>query len=503
MTTPVARFESRGTIVVVLVAVLMAVYIATGDEPVERVAFLAGGFIVVLAVALAGALLLLVWVFVRNVHAVLYHGENPRVPELGPDEPAEYRYHGGPAWWDFGEVAIRVGNQTGLFVVFLLPYLLAQALVLLCHMIVAWVGVVVLRLVDGGLLRFRRIRMLCPSCFQHMAYPSYECGGCGRVHRDVRPGRRGVFRRRCVCGQPMPTLLVLGSADLDALCPHCEQRLEHRPGESRELSLALFGGTGAGKTRLTHGFHGALEHAAGAHGGASVELAGAETQHSLSDSQDLLSPGRKVPPTQPGRQARGLVLRVTAERRTLVLQVYDTAGEWFNRSDRAEELTYLGKTTTFVLVLDPLSVPPVWNTLDPSERSRLSEERSHTPDPEQAYMQVRDEVQRQYLALGRGLGRTRLAVVVSRGDLLAGTSIAPADIEPELWAREMMGLDNLLRAARDDFGTVEVFVTSAVSDPGQRPDPSLAELLRWLLEPEADVFTSMLAPEGAAAEGVQ
>ena len=66
-----------------------------------------------------------------------------------------------------------------------------------------------------------------------------------------------------------------------------------------------------------------------------------------------------------------------------------------------------------------------------------------------------------------------------------------------------MGLDNLLRAARGGSGAVEAFVTSAVSGPGQRPDPSLAEPLRWLLAPEADVFTSMLTPEGAAAEGVQ
>ena len=267
------------------------------------------------------------------------------------------------------------------------------------------------------------------------------------------------------------------------------------------MSLALFGGTGAGKTRLTHGFHGALEHAATAHGDARVELASEDTQHSLGDTRELLSPSRKVPPTQPGRQARGLILRVTVERRTLVLQVYDTAGEWFSRSDRAEELTYLGKTTTFVLVLDPLSVPPVWNTLAPSERSRLSEERSHTPDPEQAYMQVRDEVQRQYTSLGHGLRRTRLAVVVTRGDLLARTSIAPADVPPERWARETMGLDNLLRAARDDFGAVEVFVTSSVTDRGERPDPSLAVLLRWLLEPEADVFTAMLTPAAAPAEG--
>lgn len=486
-----------------LLALLALVAHFRGDY-VKVLAFLLSTLVVVAALAVAAGFLVLTREYCRAVHETLFHGRNPDVPGLGADEPAEFGYHGGPVWWDLLRTGKRVRRGTGVFALLLFPHLTVQAVVVFTHLAMAWTGVLALRLVDGGLLRYRRIRMLCPRCFEHMAYPSYACGGCGRVHRDVRPGRRGVCRRGCACGQAMPTLLVLGSTELTALCPHCGQGLEHRPGEARELPIALFGGTGAGKTRLVHGLHAALEHAAAgkaaaARHGARVEPVGGYTRQRLAAGPRMLCPRYRVLPTPPGLRARGLTLRVTAGQRLLSLQVYDTAGEWFGLSTRAEELTYLGKTSTFVLVVDPLAMPAVWNALDAGEQRRLAGERSRTPDPEPVYMRVREEVARQYATLGRSLVRTRLAVVVTRGDLLADTSIAPGGVPPERWAQETLGIRNVLRAARSDFGSTEVFVTGAVLDADGRPGPGLTVLARWLLAPAGEAFTGLLATRAAPA----
>ncbi|WP_087101507.1 hypothetical protein [Nocardiopsis sp. JB363] len=448
--------------------------------------------IVVVAAALAAGLVFLVVLHLRRIHHVLYRGDSPRVRPPGPEESAWWGYHGGPLWRDLAEVHRRVHLDAGPFVVFLAPFLLLQVMVALVHSAVAWTAVGVLRSVDGSLLLVRRIRMVCPRCFEHMSYPSYACEDCGRPHRDVRSGARGVFRRRCVCGRDLPTLLLLGSADLRTLCPHCDQVLEHRPGEAREFVLPLFGAAGAGKTRLTHGLHLALEYAAGRHVSARAVAMGRETVRRLRDSRPRLAPDHRVPPTPPGRRARGLTLRVEADRCALLVQLYDTAGEWFNTTERTEDLTYLGEATTFLLVLDPLAVPAVWNALTADEQHRLHGDRSRVSDPERAYMQVRDQVQRRYRGPGVGRPRTRLAVVVTRGDLLARTSLDPSGLPPERWVREVMGANNLLRAARADFGTVATFVTSAVVDPDGRPDPSLAELLRWVLAYEAAPIGAML-----------
>ncbi|MEU3138398.1 hypothetical protein ABZ645_03415 [Nocardiopsis alba] len=456
-------------------------------------AFLVCAVIVLAALALVVGLLLLVRIHLRRIHEVLYLGDHPGVGSPGPEDFAWLGYHGGPVWWDLAEVYRRVRLDTGLFVVFLYPFLAAQAVVAAAHLALAWAGVVVSRLVDAALLAARRIRMVCPNCFEAMSYPSYVCDGCGRTHRDVRPGMWGVFRRHCVCDRALPTLLLLGSADLDTRCPHCDHALEHRPGEAREFVLPLFGAAGAGKTRLAHGLYLSLEHGAELHPETlSVELMGEETERRLRESRTVLSPRHRVAPTPPGRRAHGATLRVAAGRRTLLVQMYDTAGEWFNTHERTEELSYLGRATTFLLVLDPLAVPAVWEALDAEEQRRLAGDRSGARDPERAYLQVRDQVQRQYRTLGAAPGRGRLAVVVTRGDLLTGTSVDPRGTPPERWLDEVVGAANLLRAARVDFGSVEVFVTSAVTGPSGAPDPSLTTLSRWVLARDAGALGATL-----------
>ena len=48
----------------------------------------------------------------------------------------------------------------------------------------------------------------------------------------------------------MRTLLLFGSAGMNAFCPRCGTSLEHRPGKAPETVLPFFGAVGAGKTRL-------------------------------------------------------------------------------------------------------------------------------------------------------------------------------------------------------------------------------------------------------------
>ncbi|WP_236568045.1 MULTISPECIES: hypothetical protein [unclassified Nocardiopsis] len=437
----------------------------------------------------------LVALYLRRTHEVLFGGGYPDDPLPGEGEdPAHRSYHGGPAWWDLRAVLSWSWAVAAPWSVFLLPHLLAHALVVGAYLASAWAVAGVLRLADSGLLLVRRIRMVCPGCFARLGYPAYLCVTCGRRHTSIRPGGRGLWRRACLCGTRLPTLLLLGAAGLDARCPHCDRGLEHRPGESREFVLPLFGGTGAGKTRLVTGMHLALAQAAERSPEASVEPVGEESVRRLRDCARTLA--ERTASTPPGREVRGLTVRVGAGGRTLLVQVFDAAGERFNRSATAEELAYLGKASTFVLVVDPLGIEAVWRSLSGRERTHLAGERSHTRDPELAYGAVRDEIRRQYRMLGRGRltprRRTRLAVVVTRGDLLRGTAVAPGEEDPRAWAERVLGLGNLLRDAGAHFGRVRVLVTSAVTDAAGRADPSLGALLRWLLAEEDEAFTAML-----------
>ncbi len=333
----------------------------------------------------------------------------------------------------------------------------------------------VLRGVDSAVLRVRRIRMVCPHCFDRVPYPAYACpAGCTRRHRDIRPGRFGIVRRRCLCGAKLPTLLLFGTARMAAYCPYrgCEGSLAHRPGESPEVVLPLLGAAGAGKTRLLYGMAVQLR-AWSEEKLLTAEFADDFTSGDLDLAGRFLRKGRATPKTAV-QVPRSLIIRLTAGGGTRLLQIFDAAGELFYWTERTRMLGYLDKARTFVLVIDPLSVAAFWDGLPAERRTGLAKERSKAPSPELAFVQTQQEMER----MGVVLGRCRLAVVFSRAELLEDPG---ADVEE--WARDELGLGNLIRSATHGFGTVRFFRTAAVTGADGSVDPSVADLMRWLLAP--------------------
>ncbi|WP_239643813.1 TRAFAC clade GTPase domain-containing protein [Nocardiopsis kunsanensis] len=443
-------------------------------------------------VAVCLGALSLTWLYVRTVHAVLFAGAHPDEPAPGPgDDPAHCSYHGGPAWADLCAVVGGTWRSSAPWTLLLAPHVALYTAAVALHQCAAWVCVGVLRAVDAALLVLRRVRMVCPHCFRRLGYPAYACE-CGRRHTAIRPGRRGILWRVCLCASRMPTLLLFGTADLHTVCPYCTHTLEHRPGEAPELVLPLFGGAGAGKTRLVNGLYRALEQGAEPFPDAYADTVGHGARQCLGEARAVLRPSARTLPTLPGHRVRGLTVRVGAGGSTLLLQLYDAAGERFARTSTVGELGYLGQAATFLLVVDPLGSDAVWSPLGPAEREELAPVRSRTRDPELAYGQVLEEVERR---LGPAVRRARLGVVVTRGDLLRGTSIAPDGTGQEAlshWAEHTLGLGNLLRSARAHFGRVRVFHTCAVTDPDGRVDPSLGRLLRWVLEGLPSAFGALV-----------
>jgi Double-GTPase 2 len=327
-----------------------------------------------------------------------------------------------------------------------------------------------LLVIDSGLLRIKNIRMSCPHCFERVAYPSYKCPGCARLHKDIRPGRYGNFRRRCLCGIRLPTLLLLGSARLPAYCPHegCLRSMEHRPGEAQEIVLPFFGASGAGKTRLMYGIVTLLRSTAGL----DTEFADSATDQDLADVARVLAPSETTARTSRALP-RGQVLRVKSGGGTRLLQMFDGAGERFYHSDTTQELGYLTKARTFVLVIDPLSIDHLWASLPAERRDELLPVRSDAPSPELGYQQTHQQME----AMGVRLKKARLAVVFSRADLLD----LPGGEPVREWARDALGLGNLVRSVRHEFGETGFFRTASVLQDDGRLHPSMMELTRWLV----------------------
>src|SRR6266516_1524471 len=223
----------------------------------------------------------------------------------------------------------------------------------------------VLRGADSAFLRVKNIRMVCPA------------SGCARRHRDVRPGRFGIMRRRCQCGTRMNTLLLFGSSRMAAFCPYCGHPLEHRPGEAPEIVLPFFGATGAGKTRLLFSIVTQLQ-VWTREGQLTAEFADSVTTRELDAAEHILRSGSATAKT-PVQLPRARVIRVSSRKGTRILHMFDAAGERFYHSDRTQELGYLGKARTFILVIDPLSVEAFWARLPAGRRAELGPARSTPP----------------------------------------------------------------------------------------------------------------------------
>jgi hypothetical protein len=413
-----------------------------------------------------------------------------------------------------GAVGMAVGTAVGT---------VAAAGCALVHLLAVGISAVsvraagiVLRIVDSAVLRIKNIRMVCPKCYERVPYPAYECPGraCARRHHDVRPGRFGIVRRRCQCGTRMKTLLLFGSAQMDAYCPHCGTSLEHRPGKAPEIVLPFFGAAGAGKTRLLFSMVAQLrlwseearrrlkesdqetsaaeqpdgdrpdaerpgkkrpdKKRAGirrpGEGRFVAELADTATAGKLKNASKWLSPGNatdKTPPELP----RAYIVRLTTSHDAWLLHLFDAAGEFFYTPERTQELRYFNKAKTFILVIDPLSIESFWDRLLPDQQAELKAVRSAAPAPDLAYQQAHQEIE----AMGVQLSKAHLAIVFSRADLIdtPGEDVAT-------WATDELGLGNLVRSAHLNFKEACFFHTAAVmADGGMHK--SVPALIRWVL----------------------
>ena len=339
-----------------------------------------------------------------------------------------------------------------------------------------------LRAIDRAYLRVRHIKVRCVACWERIPYPAYLCPNpeCRETHWNIRSGRYGVLRRTCRCGQRMPTLMLFGSArELDAICSYraCQQPLEHRPGQEREIIFPLFGSRGAGKTRLLYGIIKTLEESV--RPGIQVSYADTGTRTRMRDLDAGLAEGFPVPATPAAEVSKAYLLRLRIGRYRRIVQLIDAAGELFYDSQRSADLVYLGAASTFILVIDPLSIGDFWDHLPSTARERLTAHRSIAPHPQPVYQQTADRI----TEMGRPRAARRLAIVFSRADL-TGTAFGPGASTGEdvrKWAEDDLGLAGLIRGAESDFRDVALFHTAPF---GSGTTTVLSDLVHWLMRAE-------------------
>ena len=313
----------------------------------------------------------------------------------------------------------------------------------------------------------------CPRCYHVTPRPAYRCPRCSRLHRDVRPGRLGLFARRCACGQLLPTMVLRAAWRMQAVCQKCEEPL--RPGAAalRDVRIPIFGDTSAGKTRFMYA---GLDSLVDATTRADIPLGfpDEESQNHATVALDLVRSGQNTVKTSQVLPT-ALTCRVGVGLGGTLVHLFDAAGEYYRDGQRHDSLGFLDHGHGLVYVLDPFSIGPVRNRM---AGQNVSLAHAATGDPETAY----GEVVTRLRDSGVEAADQRLAVVVSKADLMSQGGIELPDESDTIadWLMEV-GMHNLVLSARREFAEARFFAVAslAASQTRRSRDPGVP--LRWLL----------------------
>jgi Double-GTPase 2 len=327
--------------------------------------------------------------------------------------------------------------------------------------------------------RVRRSRLrtdaACMRCFYVTPWPAYQCPTCLRPHHDVQPGRLGTIFRRCACGTHLPMMASRAAWQVTPLCKRCASPLPAGAGAVRDIRVPVFGDISAGKTRFLYASLNSLVATAG-EANLSVSFPDQDSQKQAEFGLGVIRSRRETAKTSTNGQV-SLTVRLGDGRPSELVHLFDAAGEQFRSARRPDALRFLDDGQGLVYILDPFSIDAVKMRLGGSRAPEVLAARAAAGDPQLTY----DEVASRLRDTGVPASRGRLAVVVSKADLLrwAGLDL-PADsdaIAQWLWDHNV---HNLVMSARRDFAAVRFFaVASQAVPPGGPDDPGRP--LRWLL----------------------
>jgi hypothetical protein len=405
-----------------------------------------------------------------------------------------------------GSLAETAGALLGALVaaLLLLGAWAVTAVVLTAAGLTVAVAALVLRACERASLWLRGITVECPRCHDRVRRPVYLCANpaCGARHRALLPGRLGVLKRYCRCRAALPTLLLNGKGRLRSRCPDCKAVLPADGLAARTVHLLLAAGSSAGKTAFLVA---AMSRLAARESSTASDFRLAD--ESLSDQLRVLGDAvdtgdlARIPGTRHPDGVLPWTFHVGNGRGQRLAYAYDPAGEHLWQQDDLAGWDFLDLLTGVVLVIDPFSLAGLSRLIGDE---MLGDVRPCRVPPGVVLDCVTGELRQRHVLPANGSGAPLLAVVLTKGDVLAHlpepghpfervTAQAERDAAVQEWLRTTAGQRNLVASIQLTFPRTRTryFVTSAhgrglgtvVSARSGTPivndDP--ADVLLWLM----------------------
>lgn len=233
----------------------------------------------------------------------------------------------------------------------------------LCINLVTWALLLVLgfitrltipifRIVD----RKMRVEQHCPYCYTEIHLPYHKCPYCGEIHKNLVPGRCGIFVAKCSCGHFIPCSALSHRSKLAGVCPKCERDLA--TSNAKQFFIQIIGGNSSGKTAFSAAFQ--HQYLSFTQGKIKYRVSG-EPQSDFEALEDMYNNGT----TEPSSISEISTYNYAHMRRGIAIHnliFYDTPDEVLLSDEYEKSPLSFGYTDGIIIIIDPLSVDSVRNT---------------------------------------------------------------------------------------------------------------------------------------------
>lgn len=369
----------------------------------------------------------------------------------------------------FGAITIfNIVLNTLISVVLACAFILAVPLVYIGFLLV-WFADFVYRTV-------KRISSRCPYCQNKFALPVYKCPSCGNKHTKLIPSSYGIFKRKCLCGEKIPTTFFNGRQKLESFCPVCEFNVRDG-GKHVDVCIPVVGGTNSGKTCYINMAISQLEQTSLKENDLVFEYA----FNDLNDYKATIDEMRKYHRPPQKTQDMGLnyyqfYLTPSGEKIKRLISICDIAGEVYQDDKVLGEQIGYRYANAFIVVIDPLSVREYKNELE--KRFNVTNFRASTISIDEILGRLVTTLENMYSISSKVLLKTDVAVVFTKCDIPGLNEIIGSKAVTECMRNNKVsenqatnmvcekflskyGEDNFVNSVKSKFNSVQYFTCSS------------------------------------------
>lgn len=234
--------------------------------------------------------------------------------------------------------------------------------------VIVYFGFSLAWLVDRAYLTKKKIFTACNECKSKSLIPTYICPKCGAKHTNLTPGIYGILKRKCKCGEGLPTTFFNGRKKLQAICPNCllEGKTTYlNDRESRPLCVPVVGGRSVGKTAYITAFSKRFVEFVAPQNGLEIEFYNKAKEDIYTEIKSDFAHGSTRMTVRPQDIAKSssvsfsFFVKNKSLRPERLVHIYDIAGEVFTDNNENEVQRQYEYCQGIIFMVDPFAIPTV------------------------------------------------------------------------------------------------------------------------------------------------